>query len=75
VGDWTYPKSRRGSDGQVIYEGKVEFRHELRVGSDAGRGPIQVTCELGYQACDPHSCRPPTTVTLKAEAEVIDNRR
>jgi Disulphide bond corrector protein DsbC len=74
-GDWTYPKPRRGSDGQMIYEGKLEFRHELRVGSDAGRGPIQVMCEIGYQACDLLSCRPPTTVTLEAEAEVIDNRR
>jgi hypothetical protein len=68
-GDWTYPEAHRGSDGQMIHEGAVEFRRKLRVGR-AARGTIRVSCEFGYQACDPHSCQLPTKETLRGTAEV-----
>jgi hypothetical protein len=70
-GDWAYPEAIRGSDGQVIYEEAVEFRRKLRVDGDAAQGTIRVLCEFGYQACDPHSCRPPNTEELEGTAEVI----
>ena len=70
-GDWSYPGSVRGSDGQRIYEGTFEIRRRLRVGADVAAGPVAVTCELGYQACDAFSCRPPTKRELEAKAEVV----
>lgn len=70
-GVWSSPESVRGSDGQMIHEGAVEFRCKLRVNGDAAPGPIEVTCEFGYQACDPHSCRPPTREELTGKVEVI----
>ena len=70
-GQWSYPKPVLGSDDQKIYEGMVEFRRKLRVRPDAAVGPVSVTCELGYQACDPVSCRPPTKVELVATAEIV----
>jgi hypothetical protein len=68
---WSYPKPIRGSDGQMIYEGTLEFRRRLRVGSTASPGRIEVTCEFTSQACDSHSCRLPTTAKLVAKAEVV----
>jgi hypothetical protein len=70
-GEWTHPESIPASDGQKIYEGSVEFRRKLRVDRDAARGTIRVTCEFGYQACDPRSCQPPTRVEVEAKSEVI----
>jgi hypothetical protein len=69
-GDWSYPESIRGPDGQMIYEGSVEFRRKLHVTADGARGAIRVTCEFGYQACDPRSCRPPTREELEAKVEI-----
>jgi Thiol:disulfide interchange protein DsbD, N-terminal len=71
-GQWSYPKPISGSDGQMIYEGALEFRRKLRVRPDAAAGPISVACELGYQACNPVSCRPPTKLELVARAEVVE---
>jgi hypothetical protein len=70
-GQWSYPKPMRGSDGQMIYEGTLEFRRKLRVGAAVTLGRVEVACELGYQACDPHSCRPPTKFELVARADVV----
>jgi hypothetical protein len=69
-GDWTYPEATRASDRQMIYEGEIAFRRALRVDASAASGPIEVACELGYQACDPFSCRLPTGLELKTQAEV-----
>jgi len=70
-GEWSYPKPIPGSDGQMIYQGALEFRRKVRVKPDAAAGPISVTCELGYQACNPVSCQPPTKLELVARAEVV----
>ena len=69
-GEWACPEPIKGTDGQMIHEGSFEFRHRLRVDADAKRGPMEVACELGYEACDPSACRPPARITLKAQAEV-----
>ena len=69
-GEWVNPESVKGSDGQMVYEGAVEFRRRLRVGADVAPGVVEVGCEIGYQACDPSSCRPPARSVLKAKAEV-----
>jgi len=71
-GDWTCPSPHPGGDGQSpIYEGNVKFIRRLAINRQKVSGPINVTCELGYQACDPFSCRPPETVALKATAEIV----
>jgi hypothetical protein len=70
-GQWSFPNSIRGFDGQLIYEGTLEFRHKLRVAAAAAPGRKAVACEFGYQACDPRSCRPPQTAELVATAEVV----
>jgi hypothetical protein len=69
-GDWDVATPTRSSDGQIIYEGEVEFRRKLRLGAGVAIGALRVACELGYQACDPQSCRPPTRAELVAKAEV-----
>jgi DsbC/DsbD-like thiol-disulfide interchange protein len=74
VGEWSYPKPTPGADNQMTYQGAVEFRRELRVRPEAAAGPVSVTCELGYQACDPVSCRPPTMVELAAPFKIVAAR-
>ena len=72
VGDWIYPAPHPGASGQgPIYEGSVKFIRRLAINRQKVSRPINVTCELGYQACDPFSCRPPETVVLKATAEIV----
>lgn len=72
VGDWTCPAPHPGASGQgPIYEGSVRFTRRLAISRQKVSGPITVTCELGYQACDPFSCRPPESVALKATAEIV----
>ncbi len=71
-GDWICPPPHSGVGGQgPIYEGSVKFTRRLAIGRQMISGPINVTCKLGYQACDPFSCRPPETVALKATAEIV----
>jgi len=70
-GEWFCPKPIKSADGQMVYEGELEFRRKLRVGSDAALGSLKVACELGYQACDPFSCHPPTKTELIAKAKVV----
>jgi hypothetical protein len=69
--EWSYPDPTVGPDRQMIYEGSLALRRQLRIGSDAPAGPMSLTCELGYQACDPVSCRPPTKLQLVARDEVV----
>jgi DsbC/DsbD-like thiol-disulfide interchange protein len=74
-GDWTYPvAAQNASDNTWVYEGELTFQHALKVAPDVPSGPIEVTCEFGYQACDPSSCRPPTKIDLKARADVLPAR-
>ena len=70
-GPWSHPEPISDSDDQMIYKGSLEFRRALRVRLDAATGPASVTCEFGYQACDPVSCRPPARVLLSAKAEIL----
>jgi hypothetical protein len=70
-GEWDVPSASRGSDGQMVHEGEVEFRRKLRVGAGVPTGAMRLVCELGYQACDAHSCRPPSRAELVAKAEVV----
>ncbi len=74
LGSWSYPKAIPGADNQLTYQGAVEFRRELRVRPDAAVGPASVTCVLGYQACDPFSCRSPTEVVLQAPFKIVAGR-
>jgi hypothetical protein len=71
VGEWTYPNAAPGPENQMIYEGTVEFRREIRVKPDATAGPASLSCELGYQACDPVSCRPPTILKMAATFDIV----
>jgi DsbC/DsbD-like thiol-disulfide interchange protein len=72
AGDWVYPKAAVNlKDQSRVYEDAVIFRYALKVAADARPGPLRVTCEFGYQVCDPFSCRPPTTEKLEASAEVV----
>ena len=72
VGSWTYPQAKPAASGQGShYEGTVTFRQQLRIAAGATPGPLAVTCEFDYQACDPFTCRPPAKLALKASAEVI----
>jgi hypothetical protein len=68
--EWSFPEPISGSNGTRIYQGTLEFRRKLRIKPDAAAGPIRVTCELGYQACDAFSCRPPTKLELVASAQI-----
>jgi hypothetical protein len=73
-GEWTGPAAVRSADGQMIYEGtSLEFRRRLRVADRAAGGQLDLSCELGYQACDRSTCRLPTTVHLKARGEVVSS--
>jgi DsbC/DsbD-like thiol-disulfide interchange protein len=72
AGPWKYPQAKPGQDGQGgIYEGKLQFLRRLQITENAPKGPIEVQCELTYQACDPFRCRPPETLTLSARGEVV----
>lgn len=74
AGDWAVPEAVphvTGAEEYLVYEGEMTFRRTLRVGADASPGPLEVTCDFRYQACDPTSCLPPRTVTLQATAEVV----
>jgi hypothetical protein len=70
-GQWSCPVPVRGTDGQMIYGGTLEFRRRLRVAQGAADGPIDVSCELGYQGCDLFSCRLPTSARLTAKCEIV----
>jgi hypothetical protein len=71
-GDWSSPPPHPGVGGQgPIYEGSVKFTRRLAISRQMMSRPINVNCELGYQACDPFSCRPPETMPLKATAEIV----
>jgi hypothetical protein len=72
IGDWNSPPPQPGVSGQgPIYEGSVKFTRRLAISRQMMSGPINVNCELRYQACDPFSCRPPETMALMATTEIV----
>jgi hypothetical protein len=72
TGAWQYPQTKPGQEGQGgIYEGRLTFRRLLKITENAQPGPMEVHCDLTYQACDPFRCRPPETLTLAAKGEVV----
>jgi hypothetical protein len=74
-GDWTVPEPGKGADGQLVYEGTLQFRHRLRVSSRAPAGSIEAAIKLGYQACDPFHCRLPEAESLPARGEITREGR
>jgi DsbC/DsbD-like thiol-disulfide interchange protein len=70
VGDWVQPNARKGPDGTGrMLEGSFQFVRRIKVSNRPGR--FGLTCDVNYQACDPFSCQPPRTLTLKASGEVV----
>jgi DsbC/DsbD-like thiol-disulfide interchange protein len=71
-GEWEFPRAKAGQEGERgTYEGLFQFRQALRFTEGAKPGPIEVQCELAYEACDPFHCLPPKTMTLAAGGEVV----
>ena len=77
AGDWSYPQPQpnfaAGAQPGHIYEGTVRFQCPLKVKSGAAPGERKIQCELGYQACDAFSCRPPAAVMLETRLEVVQS--
>jgi len=74
-GEWNYPDPIPNPQGEgFIYEGALTFYRTLKVTSEAPPGLFEVTCDFGYQACDPSTCRPPAKLSLKAKASVVAAR-
>jgi DsbC/DsbD-like thiol-disulfide interchange protein len=72
AGAWRYPSSKPGFEGQdAVYEGHLLFRRRLRITEQAKPGPLEIQCQLRYQACDPFRCRPPETLTLSANGAIV----
>jgi DsbC/DsbD-like thiol-disulfide interchange protein len=72
AGEWQYPRAEPGPGGQGrTYAGRLTFRRLLKITDKARPAPIEVQCELTYQACDPFRCLPPETRTLSARGEVL----
>jgi DsbC/DsbD-like thiol-disulfide interchange protein len=72
AGEWVRPEAVSNLDGPgKIYEGAFAFRRPLTVSGQAAPGPVELACELRYQACDPFGCRPPATLIVRARAEVV----
>jgi DsbC/DsbD-like thiol-disulfide interchange protein len=72
AGEWSYPEASPAREGESsIYEGGLVFRRALRLTGHMKPGPLAVSCDVRYQACDPFHCRPPTTLALAATAEVV----
>ena len=74
-GEWNCPAPVRSLGGQMIYEGSLEFRRRLRVAKGAAYGPIDVSCDFVFQACDPFSCQLPTKVVLTASARIVARKQ
>jgi thiol:disulfide interchange protein DsbD len=57
-----------------VYDGAVEIRVPLEVGSRVGEGQINVSASLRFQACNNRMCFPPQTVHLSTEFTVTHSR-
>ena len=76
----TYPQSKKfrlqGSNKEfAVYDGHFDVVVELRLPAKLAPGEHKLRGQLGYQACDARSCRPPAsapvevTVTVTAPAK------
>jgi DsbC/DsbD-like thiol-disulfide interchange protein len=68
---WAGPWRAQDDAGRDVYEDSVTFVRPLRLAGDMAPGPITVSIELTYGACDAFSCLPPKVVTLTAAGEVV----
>lgn len=57
-----------------VYDGAVEIRVPLEVGSRVREGQINVSASLRFQACNDRMCFPPQTVHLSGEFTVTHSR-
>jgi DsbC/DsbD-like thiol-disulfide interchange protein len=74
IGSWQYPPGKTNADGSAPhYEDAVTFQQQLRVRAGTAPGPLEVKCEIGYQACDPFHCLPPTRKEIKVVVVVTGN--
>lgn len=54
----------------AVYEGKVVFRIDGRVGENAEPGPRTLTATLAYQPCNDQQCLPPTQIRATLSIDV-----
>jgi thiol:disulfide interchange protein DsbD len=72
----SYP---RGSETKVewsdqpvaLYTGQTVILVKARVRDDTPPGPLTITGNLRYQACNDQVCLPPATIPLKIDTEVV----
>lgn len=69
-GEWTWPTPNPGAEGTKIYEGEVTIRRTLQLSADVPTGPIEIGCQVTYQACNATACKPPGKLNLKATGKV-----
>lgn len=75
VGDWKLPTARRLIDKPgtgAVHEGVVTFRRALKIVAGQQVGPLEVGCEVGFQACDAEFCRRPEKVALVVTVRVVE---
>jgi hypothetical protein len=71
IGPWKCPKATSVGDAHH-YKGTITFQRQFSVTAKS-HGTIGLSCEVGFQACDPFSCRPPTKLQVSASAEILPN--
>ena len=54
-----------------LYSGQVPIMIDVRVGENATTGPVTVSGNLRYQACDDRRCLAPTTLPLEWTLQVV----
>jgi hypothetical protein len=70
-----YPKGKtfrlHGSDKDfAVYDGHFQIVAHLGVGKVKAAGRYELKGQLGYQACDARSCRPPTKAPFTVAVDV-----
>jgi hypothetical protein len=69
LGPWKCPKAISVGDAHH-YKGTITFQRQFSVTAKT-HGTIDLSCEVGFQACDPFSCRPQTKLQVIASAEIL----
>lgn len=66
VGDWDRPIGHPDAEapGLTWLVDEVQFRCELK-GVDTSKGPVEVVCQLRYQACNDRMCLRPASEELR----------
>ena len=71
-GNWHWPQSHVDPTTHVhVLKGEFELRRLVHVEEDIQPGTFEIICDLGYQACDPTMCLPPTSRKLIALIEIV----